>query len=594
MTQLERQIRAVQRRLWFNRWLTNVSWTVCCAAGLFAIIVLVQRLYDLRIETLWIAAGFGAAAIISSWVWTVATGENTALAAAKLDEAAGLRERLSSGHYCIGLDDPFARACVADAERVSSTLSPRQHVRVRIPRQLTLACVSILAAVLATLVRPGLLKGPIADDAGLQQALVDQTQTVIARKLEEVRRLAETNPALQEMREELDKLVKPDAGALVRPGDIRHEAVKKIDHLADVLRSRRRAGDYETVKALRKMMRRLKPPESEQAPTRRLARALATGDFKAAREEMNALREQLATLKADADRDLVNGLSKKLDELAKQLDRAANNEMLAKKLAQASIKKERIQRLLHDLKKRDLDQLREELEKKGWSQQQIRKLAEQLGKQEQAGRLAGKLAQYMRRGALATVPTQGAELAAGLRLAADQLSQLEQLEQEVNQIDATLAALQSTRNAIDSPCSLCRGRGQVGGQPCGRCRGTGIRPGSGRPGGFGQGSGGLAPEETTDVSFKTKRAKVHTGRGAIIGHFLVDAEQVKGDASSRFAEIITAAERDASDRINRDRVPRQYQKAVKTYFSTVDRLKAEAPLDNPDTHPSKRKSNEPP
>lgn len=34
---------------------------------------------------------------------------------------------------------------------------------------------------------------------------------------------------------------------------------------------------------------------------------------------------------------------------------------------------------------------------------------------------------------------------------------------------------------------------------------------------------------------------------------------------------MTAGERDASDRINRDRVPRQYQKAVKEYFSNVQR-----------------------
>ena len=86
---------------------------------------------------------------------------------------------------------------------------------------------------------------------------------------------------------------------------------------------------------------------------------------------------------------------------------------------------------------------------------------------------------------------------------------------------------------------------------------------------LGQGRGGLAPEEQTNVAFKTERAKVHTGKGAIIGQFLIDGEQVKGDVSSNFAEVISAAERDASDRINRDRVPRQYQKAVKTYFSTV-------------------------
>lgn len=88
---------------------------------------------------------------------------------------------------------------------------------------------------------------------------------------------------------------------------------------------------------------------------------------------------------------------------------------------------------------------------------------------------------------------------------------------------------------------------------------------------LGRGRGGLAPEQQTDVGFKTERAKVHTGKGAIIGQFLVDGEQVKGEVSSSLEEIVTAAEHDASDRINRNRIPRQYQKAVKAYFSNVQR-----------------------
>jgi hypothetical protein len=86
---------------------------------------------------------------------------------------------------------------------------------------------------------------------------------------------------------------------------------------------------------------------------------------------------------------------------------------------------------------------------------------------------------------------------------------------------------------------------------------------------MGQGRGGLAPEEDAAVGFKIQRGKVHTGKGAIIGQFLVDGEQVKGDVSPEFAEIVTAAERDASDAVSRDRIPRQYQEAVKEYFSDV-------------------------
>ena len=88
---------------------------------------------------------------------------------------------------------------------------------------------------------------------------------------------------------------------------------------------------------------------------------------------------------------------------------------------------------------------------------------------------------------------------------------------------------------------------------------------------LGQGRGGRASEEKTDVAFKTERGNVHTGKGAIVGQFLVDGEQVKGEVKSNLVEVVSAAEREASDRINRDRIPCQYHKAVKAYFSNIKR-----------------------
>ncbi len=94
---------------------------------------------------------------------------------------------------------------------------------------------------------------------------------------------------------------------------------------------------------------------------------------------------------------------------------------------------------------------------------------------------------------------------------------------------------------------------------------------------MGQGKGGIAPEKKTDVDFKTERQKIHTGKGAIIGQFLIDGEQVRGDVSSGFGELVTASERQASDLIHRDRVPRQYHKAVKGYFSHLQESNAKKP-----------------
>ena len=99
---------------------------------------------------------------------------------------------------------------------------------------------------------------------------------------------------------------------------------------------------------------------------------------------------------------------------------------------------------------------------------------------------------------------------------------------------------------------------------------------------MGRGRGGLAPEEQTASGFKTERGKTQTGRGAIIGQLLFDGDQVKGEVSPDFAELVTAAEHEASDRIDRDRIPRQYHKAVKAYFSNVQRSIRDSNLQGPD------------
>ena len=93
---------------------------------------------------------------------------------------------------------------------------------------------------------------------------------------------------------------------------------------------------------------------------------------------------------------------------------------------------------------------------------------------------------------------------------------------------------------------------------------------------LGQGKGGTAPMEKTDVDFKVERQKVHTGKGAIIGQFQVDGEQVKGDTSKEAAEVVSAAEREASDLVHRDRIPKQYHAAIKAYFSNLHRATGDA------------------
>ena len=90
----------------------------------------------------------------------------------------------------------------------------------------------------------------------------------------------------------------------------------------------------------------------------------------------------------------------------------------------------------------------------------------------------------------------------------------------------------------------------------------------------GRGRGGIPREEKTQVGFKTERGKVAVGKGGISGAFLVDGEQVPGEVGASVSEVVSAAERDASDRIKRDRIPTSQL----WLYNAISRLWLEAEL----------------
>lgn len=568
MPTLERQIRAAQWRLFWNRWFGELCQCLWVAAGLLAVAVLVQRLWNLSIPLISVAGGLGTCAMAASIVRTIARRDGALTAAAALDSAAGLRERLSSGCLCQSDPDPFAQAVVADAERVSEALSVRQHLPFTTPRHLGSFAVTAAVAALCLLLPAGWLASETRANAAADAVRTEQAQADVRRSAAVVRKIAESTPALDALEEDAAELDK-HAGAPLQHDEMRHDAAKKIDNLADAVKERRESSRYQEADETRKTLRGIKSPENAETPAQRLAAALSQGDVKTAKEEIEAVKEQLATLKADSDKEAVDRLSKQLEELAKQIEKSAAEPKVEEALKQAGLDKEDVERMLQSLDKLDLDQIKKALEKMGLDPQKAAQLAKQLQQKQSATSAAKQLAQKLKNAASGARQGQTGDAMESLTLAQDQLSGLEQAQVEAAQLDAALAELQNERGKLgQKPCSNCQGTGRSGHSPCPDCKGSGSLGGPGR------GSGGRAPAEQTAVGFKTERQKIHTGKGAVIGQTLVDGDQFKGEVSSALVEVVSAGEREASDRMNRDRVPRQYQPAIKAYFTNVqDSLK---------------------
>ena len=434
----------------------------------------------------------------------------------------------------------------------------------------------MLVAALMFLVPNGLLAKAEGKGAAGDEAQLTKTQVAIRKQLSEVKQMAKTNPALADLDQELEKLDMLPAEKMRQPADVRQEAIKKIDKLADAVRKKQSDNKYDKVSDTKKMLRALKQPQGQQQSlSDKLTRNLANGDFKSARETIKEMQEQLATLKHDSDKELVKQMQKQLDDLAKKLDTLAEQKQMQKKLEQAGIDKEQAKRMLERLNKEDINQIKKKLQEQGMSQKQIEQMTQQCQRQQCASQSCQKMSQAMSKAAQSMGAGQMGQAVEAMQQAGDEMSELEMLEQEMNQLDSSLSALQDAKNQMNQPCSQCNGTGEKDGGKCPGCQGSGQQGGNGQGqqgggmGNRGRGQGSLAQSEETPIDFKIERGKVEVTKGRIVGQFLVDGEQIKGEANDDFVEMISAAERTATDTVNRDRIPRQYQKAVKDYFSRL-------------------------
>lgn len=600
MNPLTTKIRAAQRRLWVNRWLDHLGWTLTIGACGWIVALVSARLCALTWPLGWMALGATAAAVIGSVVWTAIRRETTLDAAVALDRAAGLKERVSSGLVCASSSDPFSQAVVADAAQSAGPISVRRFVPIRGGRSLIYGGAVAVAGLVFLWLFPEfdlLGKAQARDRIKQRLAAANETRTALAQPVEAVKNLVESNPALKDMKEmqELEALTKPQDKP-VDPVDLRREAIKKLEKLGDELKKQAASERFKDLQETKNRLKEMGKPQDAKSPPSKLMQALTDGDFKQAQEELSKMKEQLAKKKHDAkSQEEVKKMSEQLDQLAKKLNDAAGDKNLEQQLKQAGLNAEQMKRILDALNKKDpqqlakmMEDLEKKLKKEGMSQQQIDKMKKQVQqaqKQQGSKEQMNKLAEAMKKAGqkCQSGDKQGAQQQ--MDQAGEQLSEMEMMEQQMGEIDSKMSQLDDLKDEMgdqskdegEKQCKQCNGTGmRKDGSPCPHCDGTGQgngnKPGNGPPG-RGRGAGQRGKKDT-DVAFQKKRAKVEQRQGAVIGQWFVKGDQIKGESKAQYLEAVQSAVRDASDALEKDQVPRAYQKAVKNYF---DRLGEEKP-----------------
>lgn len=616
MNELERKVRDVRRRLVLGRALC--AWGACLSIAciLWGMLLLSDRLLGLELPLAYLAAGGLLVSLIVALVIAAHDAVDRVAAATAIDLAAGLRERVSTSLALSPADDDaFARAVRADALSVVRGVTTRRAAPVRWTRSLSRGSAALFSAALLTLVPEYDLLGrkEARAAAEAQTVAAQQVQAVVAEQASAMARSAAlSNDAdLQARLKELSALAHPEPG---KDADaVRRDAVKKMDRLEDALREKSEAERFKAMEEMRKRLSRMVDPrERKTQPSSSLLQNLASGDMQRARKAVEALREQLAKRvregklnPADAEK-----ARKQLDDLARKLEQTANQEQTRRELANMGLSDRDQERILSALSKKDPRQqeqlakeLAQRLKDRGLTEEQVRRMLNKMAAREQANQSLREMSKCASGACNKLAQGDAAAALSELSTMAGMLGEAEQLEQQLNEIEAQLASLDEGREKLnqqagssaDGKCSQCNGAGFLkNGKVCSGCNGTGqCRGGPGGKGGLkaGRGPGGSPmgePTDTTAEGYANRKAALKVGPGAtVISQQIVPDMPMSGRSRVELQEAARAAENRATDALKRDRIPRAYRKGVKNYFERLGQT-----LDSTEETDPDRKSEE--
>lgn len=529
------------------------------AGAALTLLLLSQRVFAFPIDWPVVATGVGAAVVVACAAWAWRTRPRAIDVARAVDARAGLRETLSTAMFVRAGTDAWSRATQEEAERVARGLVVRREFPVRAPRLWwgPLAA-GVAFALVWALVPTWDVLGAGARTAAKESDRVE-AQTVAAEVAADREKLDSMLAGVEGAEQGGAPMDEPVAGP-ASAEQIRRAAVKRLTDVTDRLADVRSGEKGIKLDAMREAMRDLRRPGP--GPLDDAAKALQRGDFAGAKSSLDQLQEQAA------QGNMTEEQQRRLKEQAKDL---------AGQLARLAQQKEAVERALEEkgMDKglaSDLEGLKKALEKNDALTDEQKKQLEDM-----AEGVAGANQQCEN---LAQAMSKMAEGGAGaMGEAGEQLSQMEMLQQQMDGADAArqeaLAQLDKMSQGMGGSMDLLSkydrsGRGKKQGEWSDK-QGSG-RAGEGEQMGGGRGQGSGAEGNLEESAHKTEKSKASSPNreGPIIGTMLVNGQQVRGESRAAFGEAVTAAGASAAEAIEANRVPKEFEGAVKRYFGRLE------------------------
>lgn len=496
-----------------------------------------------------------AAAVASASVWALVTRPRGVAVARAVDEAAGLRESLSTAWLHERETDPWSAAVRTDADRRATGVDVRASLPLTLGQFWKAPPIAAAAVAIIWLVLPASspdIFGWLEKQEQQAQAEQEMEEAQVAVKVAEeiAQKVAEKTG------KPMDQFNADQNPEKQTPQALRMAALDKLTQAEQALREEVENGEAAMkLEAMRRELSRMKQPGP--GPASELARELAKGDFQAAKQQLDELAKQIDS--GELDEATREQLAEQLKNMQAQLEQIAKDKSsLEQALQQAGMDKDQAQQLAQQMAQaaNNPEQMQQMMQQAMQNmqnltpaqQQQLMQQAQQMAQACQAcqgmGSKMGQMAQA------AMQPGQG-----GAGQAADgMLSQMEMMQMEQQAAQAMLAQTQSQMQ------SMCQGGGLAG-----------LTQGSGP--GAGVGTNHATGDETAPVEIdrQAQRTPTHLGQGPIVAERLVYGELVRGESRAQFSSAVQAASTGVAEAIEDNVVPIEWQESLQTYFGRLQK-----------------------
>jgi hypothetical protein len=216
---------------------------------------------------------------------------------------------------------------------------------------------------------------------------------------------------------------------------------------------------------------------------------------------------------------------------------------------------------------KSLKQLADAAAKGELSKEQKEKLEKELKEIAKSLKDDKKLSDALNSLSQALTESDMANLEQALGQAMGDMDKLAEMEAELKMLQAVAGVLEDGKNGLGGEGegdAFGEARTWSGANPYSPGDETDqVGPGIGGPG---RGVGGIAPVKPDDVDFSPTRIRGQLKPGRVVGSFFVNGKDLKGDAKAEYLQTVTAAQAEAAQAMQDQKVPRGYETYVRDYF----------------------------